>query len=454
MMITYSIILKSQLEGAHRLDAEYYQPEYLEWMNQLTGFKPQSLDSVTEKIDVGFVSSMKQKFKDSGVPLLRTQNVKEFYPDLESDLVYIDPAFHEKLKKSQVYPGYVLLARSGSIGDACVVSENLGIANSADIILIKPKGKILPEYLAAFLNCRYGRFQIDRSSSGGLQGHMNLYSLEKLLIPVIDNNSQKEIKKIVTDGLSKLQESKSLYSQAENLLLEELELKDFKIADDLFYTVNLSCIISSHRADAEYFQPKYEKLESKIKKRGAKRLEEIIKNVPAKFNPTVYPQQNFKYVELANINPSIGVIDEFSKVLGKEAPGRAKRVLKAGDVILSSVEGSLGKVALVDKEQEGYLASTGFFQFRSKDILPEALLILAKSLVFHMQLEKQCAGTILTAVPKESIKNIFVPILPKPLQQKIADLVRQSHEACKKARFLLEEAKKKVEEMIEESHFS
>ena len=28
-MITYSIIQKSQLEGSHRLDAEYYQPEYL-----------------------------------------------------------------------------------------------------------------------------------------------------------------------------------------------------------------------------------------------------------------------------------------------------------------------------------------------------------------------------------------------------------------------------------------
>ena len=29
-MITFSIIQKSQLEGALRLDAEYYQPEYLE----------------------------------------------------------------------------------------------------------------------------------------------------------------------------------------------------------------------------------------------------------------------------------------------------------------------------------------------------------------------------------------------------------------------------------------
>jgi len=95
------------------------------------------------------------------------------------------------------------------------------------------------------------------------------------------------------------------------------------------------------------------------------------------------------------------------------------------------------------------LASTGFFQFRSKEILPEVLLVLARSIVLRMQLEKQCAGTILTAVSEKSLKNIVVPILLNSTQQKIADLVRQSHEARKKAKELLEKAKRKVENMIE-----
>lgn len=136
-------------------------------------------------------------------------------------------------------------------------------------------------------------------------------------------------------------------------------------------------------------------------------------------------------------------------MIGKEAPGRAKRILKTGDVLVSSVQGSLGKVALVGKEQQGYLASTGFFQLRSKDILPEVLLVIAKSIFMQSQLEQRCTGTILTAVPKESINNILVPILPEKTQQKIAGLVRESHVARKKAKELLEEAKRKVEELIE-----
>jgi transposase len=66
-----------------------------------------------------------------------------------------------------------------------------------------------------------------------------------------------------------------------------------------------------------------------------------------------------------------------------------------------------------------------------------------------MQLEKQCAGTILTAVPKEGIKNIVIPILRKTIQERIADLVHQSHQARKKAKELLEKAKREVEELIE-----
>lgn len=66
-----------------------------------------------------------------------------------------------------------------------------------------------------------------------------------------------------------------------------------------------------------------------------------------------------------------------------------------------------------------------------------------------MQLQKYCSGTILTAVPKDALNNIVVPVLPKSTQEKIAALVRKSHEARKKAKELLEEAKRKVEEMIE-----
>ena len=172
--------------------------------------------------------------------------------------------------------------------------------------------------------------------------------------------------------------------------------------------------------DAEYFQPAYDEVIEKIKQypNGFSKLLKHVENIKPNFDPPKYPDEDFCYVELADIDSSIGIIHSVNKVKEREAPSRARRLLKEGDVIVSSVEGSLEKVALVDKEHNGCLASTGFFQFRSLDILPEVLLIMSKTAILQLQLKKRCSGTILTAVPKESLRDIIMPLLPLSIQQK------------------------------------
>ena len=449
-MITYSIIQKSQLEGALRLDAEYYQPEYLELDEILNKLGFMTLGQISSIITDGDHGNPEYSEKE-GIPYIKSENMTEFTIELV-DSKMISNEYSKKVRRACFSEeGDILLTTVGRIGTSTVnyVSNKIILSRDIARIHLKNDTEFLPEFITIFLNSRIGQLLTKRESVGTVQQGLYLNIIKNLKIPKSKKAFQKEIRNLFLESLKEYLQSKSLYFQADNLLLEKLGLKDFGIEDDLSYIVNLSDIKSSHRADAEYFQPKYDKLISKIKKQNSKLLEKVIENVPAKFNPSAQPEKVFQYVELANINSSIGVIDGFSEVLGKEAPSRAKRVLKIGDVIVSSVEGSLEKVALVDKEQENYLASTGFFQLRGKEILPEVLLVLTKSLVFQTQLEKQCAGTILTAVPKEAIKNIFVPILPKSTQQKIADLVQKSHQARLRAKELLEEAKRKVEELIE-----
>lgn len=445
----YSIIQKSQLEDTHRLDSEYYQLEYLEVSEKLNSLKTRTIDEISKSV-ISFGAYSLTSFiewQESGVPYINVGDIHGGYIDLGS-VKHISERVDEILKKSRVRNGQVLLTMAGTIGNAAVVHNLPQRVNANQAIAkITPLDNISPYYLAAFLNSKYGLLQTQREIVSSVQANIFLGQIKKFKIPIFSHEATEEIESKYKNFLEELENSKSFYSQAEELLLEELGLKDFEPGDELSYITNFSNVQSAHRMDAEYFQPKYKELISKIENQNVESLSEVIENVPARFNPE--PDENYRYVELANINSSIGVIDGFSEVQGKEAPNRARRVLKVGDVMVSSIEGSLKKVALVDKEQRGFLASTGFFQFRSEEILPEALLILAKSPVFQMQLKQQTAGTILTAVPKKAIENVLVPILPKPTQQKIADLVHKSHESRKKAKELLKEAKQKVEEIIE-----
>jgi len=449
LMITYSIIQKSQLEGAQRLDAEYYQPEYLESQNILKSW-PSSFLSDICKVTDGNHSTISEQFADSGVRYLRGKDLNDFFIS-DSEPTFIPENIYTRLKRSHIFRDDVLISIVGTVGMVSIVAGSFDkLTGNCKIAILHPKN-VNPWFLSVFLISRYGQDQVQRKVAGAVQTGIILKDLSNIVVPRIADALQNKIARLVKESYEQQLLSKHLYSNAENLLLEELGLKNFQVEDNLSFVVNFSEVQEAHRMDAEHFQPKYEKLIEKIKQKEARVLTEVVKNIDAKFDPYKKPDDNFKYVELANINSSIGIIDGYSEILGKEAPSRAKRLLRNGDVVVSSVEGSLEKVALVDTIQDGYLASTGFFQFRSEKMLPEVLLVLAKSIVIQWQLKKHCAGTILTAVPGESLKKMFVPPISKETQQKIAEMVRKSHEARKKSKELLEEAKRKVEEMIEKS---
>lgn len=454
-MITFSIIQKSQLEGAKRLDAEYYQPEYLQIRNLVSRIdlnaKPLA-SLISRQVVTGSTPKIREPKGDgTDIYFIKTDTVRDGRIVFEeADRLPVK----QNIQNSTPKGGDVLVTIIGAtfdiVGRSAMVFPHYPKMNiNQNVALIRPSEQILSGYLEAFLRGKYGREQLWQQSRQTEQVNLNCREIENILVPVPAQTFQQEIEKLVQQSHDCISQSITIYNGAEGLLLEELWLKDFKVDEDLYSVVNFSDIKSANRMDAEYFQPKYERLVAKLKAQKARPLVDVLENVPAKFNPLIQPDKAFKYVELSNIDGSIGIIDGYTETSGREAPGRAKRVLKNGDVIVSTVEGSLGKVALVHKEQEGCLASTGFFQFRSKDLLPEVLLVIAKSFIFHNQLEQRCAGTILTAVPKDSIKDILVPVLSKPTQDKIAELVRESHAARKKAKELLEEAKRKVEKLIE-----
>ena len=71
------------------------------------------------------------------------------------------------------------------------------------------------------------------------------------------------------------------------------------------------------------------------------------------------------------------------------------------------------------------------------------------SMVGRLQIERDGRGSVITHWRPEQIKNLQIPILPPETQQKIASIVRQSYETRRKAKELLEKAKRKVEEAIE-----
>lgn len=452
-MAVASTVKLSHLEGAKRVDAEYYQSDYLKLLAKLRRLEAIPLESFCYFIKKGIFDLSPRYYMDSGIPLIRTTEIKSEIADLSS-VVFLSEDTHSRHKETELESTDIVFTKIGAnIGDSAILPHRHKRYNfSQNVAGAKiRKTVIAPYYLAAYLNSKFGKLQLKRAQMPSGQGKLELTDIKKMLIVVADSGLQRYVEELYLRAEDEIQKSSDLYSQAEDLLLKELGLRDFKPKYELSYTASLSKAIGVHRVDAEYFQPAYDRVTEKMisYKNGYTSLLSATEPMRPDFDPNKYPDNSFRYVELADIDTSIGIIRSASEIKGEEAPSRARRILKRGDVIVSSIEGSLEKVALVDEEYVGSLASTGFFQFRMRGTHPEVFLVLAKSVILQAQLKRECAGTILTAIPNESLKRIMIPILPPEIQQRIAELVRQSHEARKKAKELLEKAKSKVENLIE-----
>ena len=71
--------------------------------------------------------------------------------------------------------------------------------------------------------------------------------------------------------------TQSLYRQAEELLLETIGLKDFQPAQENKSVKSFSeSFLATGRLDAEYYQPKYEEIISKIQERQHEKLGNLV----------------------------------------------------------------------------------------------------------------------------------------------------------------------------------
>ena len=149
------------------------------------------LGKISDEITVGFVGPMTSEYISAGTPFLRSQNV-EPYRINTLDLKYIGPAFHQRLSKSRLRPGDVVIVRTGKPGTAAVIPDWLVDANCADLVIVRPGRYLNPRYLAYYINSA-AQGHIDAHTVGAVQQHFNVGSAKELLLPLPERREQDRI---------------------------------------------------------------------------------------------------------------------------------------------------------------------------------------------------------------------------------------------------------------------
>lgn len=456
-MAVWSEVDRASVSDANRLDPEFFRIDYLLALEKLQKLGCKKLRSFGVGVVSGpFGSTLKShSYLAEGIPFIRILDLKNFFVSNEQ-LIYISEEDNNKIRGSQLKTGDLVISKVGnSIGLVSILDEDYPIANISENNIGIKFGPAHNEgfkfFILTYLNSFFGQNEILRRRSGNAQPKLNVADIYNISVPEISPAFQEDIKNIVTDAKLKIKLSKELYLKASKTLEKELGLDQLVLEKPKSYETSFSEVVSGGRIDSDHFQYRYQQLKELVKKYigGYLPLLSIVSSISPNIDPSKSPLESYSYVELSNINSSLGIIERAKTILGKDAPSRAKRYVSTGDIIASAVIGSVDKAGIVDEQSDGSLASTGFFHFRSKGVEPEYLLILIRSLIVREQLLQEATGGILSAVPDSKLRNLIVPNIPIELQTEIASLVKQSHEAKNESEQLLDQAKKMVEELIE-----
>ncbi len=453
-MAQISIIKKSDISEARRFDAEYFKPEYLEIKGSLNRIKTTQFIKVTKYIKKGIFDISPTKYRKKGVPFLRVSNMKDPFID-ENDLVFLSEETNLENRKTELNYGDIILSKVGSLGDAVINLKYDKVNFSQNNIGIKiDKSKINPLYAVSFFNSKYGKKQIEKQQSGQVQIKLVLDDIKYLKIPLFNDNFQLQIEKTVKSAHQKQTQSKQLYKEAEQLLLEELGLVDYKPKHQLTFETSKKEIENATRYDAEYFQPKYAEI--------IKRIEnyeggfDVVGNIVnwkkgIEVGTDAYTETGKEFVRVSDF--SVFGIEKSSRKISNELFEKIKKEYqpKKGEILFTK-DGTIGLTYVLKKDIEGVLSSA-FLSLRLKekyqDFEKECLALILNSIISKMQVEQLSGGAIIAHLKPSDFEKFKIPLIKPQIQTQIAEKIKESHKLRKESKELLEEAKQKVEEEIE-----
>jgi type I restriction enzyme S subunit len=436
-----SIVNFSELENSLRLAPEFYNPKrikYIQFLNKKTKTRISDYYTFPKK-------TLNPKLINEKRYVLELENIKNFQI---KDVPLCDTKEILSIK-NLAKKGDILISRLRPYLKQICISPLNNLLTTTEFVVITNNNIGDNIYLYFFLCSKYVQDILLWSQEGNEHPRVPQYVLENLPLVFPSAELIEKLQNLYLGIESKLQKAKSLYSQAEALLLTELGLSDYTPNEANISIRDLFECLQDDRFDAEYWMPKYDEIIEKIKgyKSGfstiGKEFEQIKNN---------FKRQNdkeYNYIEIGDVNVSTGEV-EYNAIIGKELPANAKIKFCKRQLITSKVRPNRGATAILNN-YDGFIGSGAFTVLVEKgNINLETLMVYLKTEPIRELLLRYNTGTSYPVIIDNDILQLPIPLLDKNIQTKISELINTSSIAREQSKTLLEKAKRAVEIFIEQ----
>jgi type I restriction enzyme, S subunit len=137
---------------------------------------------------------------------------------------------------------------------------------------------------------------------------------------------------------------------------------------------------------------------------------------------TTSPDFEFEYVDISSVSSVDGIIST-EHLIFEGAPSRARRKVRHGDTIVSTVRTYLRAIAPIKHPPQQLVVSTGFAVVRPRNIDPAFMAYALRESAFVESLVSRSVGVSYPAVNPSELGDIPIPIPRLAEQQSIADFL-------------------------------
>lgn len=340
-------------------------------------------------------------YADIGSTFLRITNLSRscIYPSLR-DLRYVAvPPDNSEGVRTALRAGDVLISITADIGIVGLVTEAVELPAyiNQHIALVRfDESEVNSRYIAYFLAGAAAQRRFKSMTDAGAKAGMNLAGVRDLLAALPPSTEEQAA---IADALT---DADALIDSLERLLTKKRQIKQGAMQELLTGKRRLPGFqgkwCKATFADVAFIDP-----------------ENLGSGTRADFS--------FNYIALEDVNQ--GWLGSFTELKFDSAPSRARRVLRDGDVLVSTVRPNLKSHLLLDTLQGSWIASTGFSVVRSKpDIAcPGFLFALLFSAVVDQQIDALLTGSNYPAINGRDVANLAFTCPPLDEQVAIAECI-------------------------------
>lgn len=385
-----------------------YKPSEVDWLGNV----PEHWDSVLlKRILIAISDGTHGTYErvSNGQPLLSAKNVFNNgiqISDNESQVSNED--FIEITKKGFPRKGDLLVTCVGTIGRSCVYDFDYPLAFQRSICFLRLKTGTLPQFYKYVIESKGFQEYLISIANVSAQGGVYMGDLSQSSIPKVPLVEQQTIANFLDHETGKIDH---LIGKKRQFIETLKEKRTALISHAVTKGLNPDAKLKPSGIDwmgdvPEHWEVKRLKYSTSIND------ETLPESLPSDYE--------LLYVDIGSVDPVQG-IHKKEPMLFEDAPSRARRIVREGDSIISTVRTYLKAISPIRNAEKNLIVSTGFAVVRPRKINANYLSYVLRTPYFIETVVSYSVGVSYPAINSSQLGIIEIPIPDSSAQQAIAD---------------------------------